>query len=472
MPAGASLSNVSNFCIGPLSVRPQQRLLETATCSVAVEPLVLQVLLTLSDRAGLVVGRAELFEHCWGAAAVGDDSLNRVISALRKALKKTVGDALTIETVPAAGYVLRLAEDPSHSVDGADLAQRAIDTGRDSWRRGIPEPDHLAIEQLRLAVRSNPENAAAWGMLALLCRYAAEYADAYASADYVAECERASERALSLDAGQEEALVARATVAPLFGRWMDARLALERITRRNSRCAAAEHELAIVEMTTGRVERAKQLMDGLLASDPLAPCFNYKSVWQHWSTGDLAGMDHMADRAIQLWPIHPAVWTARFWTLAHTNRAAAAVAMVEAVGAQPNIPKPMLQFLDLIARAKRDGGRSEVESAVRACCARAENGPAQAVAALLALGLFDAVEEGFEVAYAYYVREGQSPVPLRRTAGDASINDLHRRVTQPLFTPACASMRADPRFIGLCERIGLLAYWNESGLQPDFLSAP
>ena len=314
-----------------------------------------------------------------------------------------------------------------------------------------------------------PDHSEAWGMLSLLSRYAAEYAEPVHSADHVAECELAAGRALAIDAGQCEAMVAAATVAPLFGRWALARSALQAITARDIACAPALHELAIVEMATGRVAEAKRLIDGLIAADPLAASYNYKSIWQHWSVGDLAQMDHVADRAIQLWPTHPAVWMARFWTLAHTGRAPAAFAMVEDDSARPPIPAPMLRLLHVVARgaASRDG--REIGVAVETCRVAAERGPAQAVAALLALGLFDAVDEAFEVAYAYYERAGESPVPLRRMAGDASINDQHRRVTQPLFTPACASIRGDPRFTSLCERIGLAAYWRDASVGPDFL---
>jgi DNA-binding winged helix-turn-helix (wHTH) protein len=44
----------------------------------------MQVLVVLADAAGHVVARRTLFERCWGEVYVGDDSLNRVIAALRK----------------------------------------------------------------------------------------------------------------------------------------------------------------------------------------------------------------------------------------------------------------------------------------------------------------------------------------------------------------------------------------------------
>jgi hypothetical protein len=40
--------------------------------------------------------------------------------------------------------------------------------------------------------------------------------------------------------------------------------------------------------------------------------------------------------------------------------------------------------------------------------------------------------------------------------------------TQVLFWPQTAPLRADPRFIGLTEKLGLLAYWRAAHTRPDF----
>ena len=38
-----------------------------------------------------------------------------------------------------------------------------------------------------------------------------------------------------------------------------------------------------------------------------------------------------------------------------------------------------------------------------------------------------------------------------------------------LFTPALTDMRADPRFMPMCARMGLAAYWEAEGVSPDFI---
>jgi DNA-binding winged helix-turn-helix (wHTH) protein len=448
------------------------RILETASMSVSVEPLVMQLLVTLSRRAGKLVTRRQVFDACWGAAAVGDDSLNRAVAVLRKALRLVAERAVQIETVPATGYVLRLvaSEEPQEHANSRGAVGSAIEAGYDSWRLGLPEPDHLRLELLRRATAEHPESDDAWGMLALLCRQAVEYAEPGDSPAYVDECQAAARKALALNDRQGEALAALASVAPLYGRWTQARATLCRALKLVPRHVVAEHDLAILEMATGRVRTAKAILDGLISRDTLAACFCYKSIYQHWSVHDLAGLDHVSERAIQLWPSHPAVWIARFWTHAYTGRGHASMAMLDDAATRPRIPEPAFQLLRASVSASLRGGEQSKEEAARVCREAASRGPALTLAAINGLGLLDRTDDLFEVAYAYYVLLGRGPVPLRHTRDEPSINDQHRRVTQALFTPACSGMRKDPRFMELCGRMGLTDYWGKAGLDPDFLS--
>lgn len=463
-----AVTGESRFQVGGLSVHPRERLIATTSGRATVEPLVMQLLVALSRRAGQLVTRREIFDVCWGSAAVGDDSLNRIVAVLRKTVQGLAGSTVKIDTVPGAGYILRLASDARGEGEPASNLPTAIEKAYDSWRAGLPQPDHILLETMRRECGLHPTSAQAWGMLALLCRHAAEYAEPGEVSAHVVECESSARRALALEAAQPEALVALASVAPLFGRWGDARQRLETILKANPNHAVAAHDLAMVEMATGRVRAAKAIMDGLLALDPLAACYCYKSMYQHWSVGDLTGLDHVADRAMHLWPTHPAVWTARLWTLAYTGRAEAALEMLADKAVRPNVPMPALAFFRHVIGSVVNSAPEQIESAVAASRRIAAAGPAQAIASLFGLGLLNASDDAFEVAEAYYLRKGSVPVPLRHTVGELSVNEQHRRVTQILFTPVFASMRTDPRFRSLCEHIGLSNYWEISGLNPDF----
>lgn len=468
--ASSPLTQMHDFSLGPVHVRPASRAIESSKGCFVTEPLVMQLLVELSRKAGRVVTRREIFDCCWGPAPVGDDSLNRIVAALRKTLAMADSDTVLIETVPGTGYSLRLRANGIKS-NGATAGEveQAIQEGLDSVRRGFPEPDNLRLEMLRRAVVLHPESGRGWGMRALLSRYAAEYARAGEVADFVAECQTSARQALRIDPNQPDALVALATLAPIFGRWLEARSSLMRVLETAPDEFVANHELVISDMATGMVRAAVTRTDRLIEADPLTACMIYKGIYQHWSIGDLLGMDQLGERGIHLWPTHPAIWTARLWTLAFTGRIEAATAMLDDEGARPAIRGPMLHLLKTVLAAASNGNRDEVERAAQAARDAVASGPARAITALFAFGLLHQLDDAFAVAEAYYLREGAGPVPVRRTAGEPTINDLHRRVTQILFTPACAEMRADPRFLTLCKRAGLAAYWEKTGLQPDFL---
>jgi hypothetical protein len=260
------------------------------------------------------------------------------------------------------------------------------------------------------------------------------------------------------------------SVAPLYGRWVDASRGLEDLCALHPGHPVPENDLSVVEMATGQVSAAKRRRDRLIVTDPLAAHFCYKTVYHHWSVGDRVGMDHAADRAMQLWPSHPAVWTVRFWTFAFTERSGAALAMLGG-GGPSGMPHAMTELLRraVIAGASHDEGVRD--QAATLALSVAAGGPAQAIAALFALGLLGRTDEGFAVARSYYLHDGDRPVPLQPGEDHPKLNEQHRRLTQVLFTPVCARMRQDARFIDLCRSIGLTAFWEQSGKSPDYLLA-
>lgn len=453
--------------LGVVVLRPARRTVAGPGGRVTVEPLVMKLIGALAKRAGRVTERRALFEVCWQGAPVGDDSLNRLVAAARKALR-TVGDGrVAIETVPGAGYALTFGALPGAAPDLHDEAAAAVQCALSSWRAAFPSPDLVAIERLNRVVEADPTNPAGWGVLALMLRHATEYGEIDERAEFVALCEQAVGNALALDPTQPEAHIARAGIVPIFGNWSIAYQRLSEVLALHPGHVIASHDLSIVEMSTGRVEAASAIIDPLLAVDPLAPSFGYKSTYHHWSLGHVAAMDLRADRALQLWPQHPAVWTARFWTLAHTGRPAAALSMIEPSSKRPAVTEPVAQFLRRLLTWKIDGG-PDADALAQEAADAVITGPSQAINSLMALGLLGDVDRAFLVAEGYYLQGGRMVVPQHGN-NEIAVNENRRRLTQILFTPACAGMRADARFASLCDRIGLAAYWETTGRQPDFL---
>ena len=459
-----------DFRLGSVLVSPSRRLLQGPAGSAHLQPQVMLVFLCLAEREGVVVPRHRLFDRCWGRAPVGDDSLNRAITAIRQALETVGAETLSLETIPRTGYRLVAA---GLAIAGDAVAQ-AVDAACDCWRAGLPRPDVAEIETLGGLLRRGGGSARDWGILALLLRKAAEYAEAADCAEFVAQCERVARHALSLDPDEADARVALIGLTPLFENWAIARAGLINVLTTDADNPVALHELAVLEMATGRPGAALPIIEELLARDPLAATLHYKRMYHLWTFGRLNDAEKVAARALALWPRHPAIWMARFWILLFTERVEQALRLVSDSEERPELTPSLVQFLArgaglLVARGNDEMRPDESAIYISRAIEVASIGPANAVAALTMLCAFDAIDETFDVAYGYYLGRGRAATPLRWNAQDPSITDQHRRVTQLLFIPAAMKMREDARFLPLCDEIGLSAYWDEFGLTPNFL---
>ena len=136
-----------------------------------MQPQVMLVFLYLVDQQGQVVRRTDLFDRCWGPATVGDDSLNRAITSIRRVLGAVGAGGLAIETIPRTGYRLVATEAILESADEGHA--QAVAAAYDCWRKGLPEADVPAIDALNEALANEPGDAHGWGVLALLLRKAA-----------------------------------------------------------------------------------------------------------------------------------------------------------------------------------------------------------------------------------------------------------------------------------------------------------
>ncbi|HEV8407466.1 MAG TPA: winged helix-turn-helix domain-containing protein [Sphingomicrobium sp.] len=465
-----ALTDRKDFKLGSVFVSPARRLLEGPGGTTHLQPQVMLVFLCLADQQDFVVARHLLFDRCWGGAPVGDDSINRAIAAIRQALETIGAEDLSLETIPRTGY--RLVATNGATSD--HVVTQALDRAYDCWRAGLPEPDTTEASVLEDVLAATSGDARAWGVLALILRKAAEYSGAGDCAGFVSRCEHAARRALTLDENEPNARIALTGLAPLFGNWSSARIGLTEILAGDPAHVPALHELAVLEMATGRPAAAASIVEMLLARDPLAATFHYKRMYHLWTLGRFRDAETVAARALALWPKHPAIWMARFWILLFTERPEQALRLVCNDEERPRLTGAMIEFLargaELVAaRSAGDGRSDDISDYICRAIEVASVGPANAVAALTMLCAFDAIDEIFDVAYSYYLGRGRAATPLRWNAGDPSITDQHRRVTQLLFIPAATKMREDGRFLPLCEEIGLSAYWDEFDLTPDFL---
>ncbi len=101
------LASAPPFRIGPMTAEPALRQVSTTTTSAeTLQPRVMQVLVVLARANGAIVSRDALVRQCWEGRIVGDDSINRIISRLRRLADERAGGSFQIETVLKVGYRL------------------------------------------------------------------------------------------------------------------------------------------------------------------------------------------------------------------------------------------------------------------------------------------------------------------------------------------------------------------------------
>lgn len=493
----AVLARREDFTLGPAAVSPSTRVVRGPGGEATLEPRAMQVLVALAEAGGAVVTRDDLFRRCWGEAVVGDDSLNRAIADVRRVARTAAADSFTIETVPRTGYRL-VAVTAGGASKAAPSRRRLVAAGvagfaaaGGTWlltrkgpasqideliaqsdqalRAGSPEASRRAVERLEQAVALDPRDADAWGRLALAQVGLMDATPPGQAPAALAAVQEAARRALALDPQQADALAAQAILPPYFGDWRAAERRMRGVL-----AVAPDHlptldELAFLMVAVGRAREGATQRLSFAAREPLHVGHQYRLIYAYWILGRIDEADRATDRALQLWPKHPAVWFARLWVLAFTGRADRALAHVEDAAARPELPDWMLQTLTLSVTAIAGRRPADIARATDRLAEEVTRGPSNAINALLLLSGLGEVDRAFDVAEAYLLEAGALMASVRWRPGQVTVNDQRRRKTHMLFVPVTASMRSDRRFLTLTERIGLAEYWRRAAVRPDFL---
>jgi DNA-binding winged helix-turn-helix (wHTH) protein len=490
-----------NFTLANLRIDPGTRTITGPLGNVQLEPRVMQVLVTLSDANGDVVTRDQLFARCWGSIHVGDDSLNRAVAGVRRALAG-VGASLAVDTVPRTGYRLSgeglglAATEADHEPRG--LSRRAliavgaslgVATGVAAWlgRRPALDPASTLIAQAQQAMRTGtadgqrravallneavtrwPRNAAAWGQLALTVARVDEHVlgRRVTSASRVDE---AAQRALQLDPGNADAEAARVIAIPYYGDWLQVERRFERLLARHPGHLYATDSYSFLLGAVGRMRESARRLIPLAPTDAYDAQLQYRSIYRHWFLGQITEADQAAQRASSMWPRFAPVWFARLWLLNGTGRTERALEQIESDQGRPDLPPPMLEVLRSAHRAALSRDPAAIAASTAQVLASVRASVAAVVNAFMLLQLMRSLDAAFALAEAYYLERGSVIAPLSWRPGTPFVPDQRRRKTNMLFTPLGAPMQQDERFLPLMRDIGLTTYWERRGVVPDFL---
>lgn len=485
------LARREDFHLGEALVRPSLRTVEGPLSSANCEPRVMQVLVVLADARGQVLSREDLLKLCWNGLVVGDDAINRAIAEVRRIAVAT-GAGFKVETVPRVGYRLgciewddRATSDAAHSrpfaVDRRALligAGAAITLGVGGWtvvvhRResaavdhlvergrvlqgsGRPNGDREAAALFRKAIAGDQGRADAWGWLAVVL-------------DDPDRAREAAQRALAIDPKEPNARSVMAYQRRDLDSWTRWEDELLEVLADAPDCAVALDHLTLFYQGMGRCLDSWSTNERAVSQEPFNPVPQQRRALKHWIFGRLTSADKVADRALQLWPHHAGAWNARMVIYAFTDRAPAALALLDDAASRPaNLRPPSVASWRAALNAIDSRSPGDIATALDVCTAQASLAPGLAANAIMFFSYLGELDAAYRVAEGLF--DARGPI-VQRTRG-GGIKDLYSGSswgrTQFLFIPATASFRSDQRFPDLCRRMGHMDYWRRRGVWPD-----
>lgn len=491
-----------DFRLGPLSISPSRRHVEGPAGEANVEPLVMQAFLLLLHARGKVVTRTELFDQCWCGTMVGDDSLNRAISGVRRIAADTAPGLFEIETIPRTGYRLIgeiLSFDQEQEAVEADMPDRghrvsrrflvgsgaAAVAGLGLWvafrPRTNPQFDALmaqgnqelldgnfddpnVVALYDKAVRIDPGSAKAWGLLAYFKSTQLDDAAPAETDRIIKDTDAAVRRALAIEPKEPNALTASYILQGQMLDWAARDRQLRGILAIDGSNIPAMRELMILLQAAGLTRESWGWNERILQLAPLSRPHLVNRAQKLWIRGKVTEADKVIDHVRGLWPSYEFGFYVRLMILALTDRPRAALALLDSV---PEASRPKSDGFWRAALAALDRrAPAAVEAARIICIDRAKQRPAGANVAVMLLCALGLTDDAFAVAEGFLLGRGKL---VSSNRSDTTVNNYNRRNTPWLFTPPVAVMRADPRFLRLCEEFGIAAYWRARGIKPDYM---
>jgi hypothetical protein len=184
-----------------------------------------------------------------------------------------------------------------------------------------------------------------------------------------------------------------------------------------------------------------------------------KAVINLWSAGNLEDADDAMRIAVEHWPHNPYVWRTHLAYLTFSGRPSEARDLLQDSDRPPEVSADYATAAGATIDALT--GRLAPADAIKRNLDYLGKEPSAIFMAAHACAALGQTATVFPILSGYYFGEGA----WRRLAPLGGDED---RVTAPLFMPPMRNAWRDPRFEALADRIGLSAYWRQSGTQPDF----
>jgi len=358
-----------------------------------------------------------------------------------------------------------ISESIAHALDQAFAAvstQRLDPAVYDLYLRSSPKsyaPDELRthVSVLELVTQRAPDFAEAWGRLAYLrsfLRFYQPFAERAASALQV---RRESERALALDGQNIDAAAAQLFVIEPFGRFIEADAALQRL-RQAPGSGDGRRYIGWFLRAFGWMRESLEESEQAYRLDALDPMTANLLALARMAAGRVAEAVPIFEELVERMPnmSFPVSSLLRAHAFQHDW---AAVDRVLALAAK----RELREFQDGLAfiRTKRDPSPELVGTWRDDLDAHVRRTGCVDVSRLVYAAHLGLVDEAYRAAGA--ARLGPSG-----TGDDIMGPDGYR--TSLLFQAGMPELRNDPRFAGLCARLGLVEFWLTTDKWPDCAS--
>ena len=207
----------------------------------------------------------------------------------------------------------------------------------------------------------------------------------------------------------------------------------------------------------GRANEALPYCQRALALRPMAGPVNWRYAAALQAAGQPQWAERQIERAVRLNPAHEATRRQRFEMAAFGPTPQKALDLMEDSNTVPHFVAPNgLAALKLALVAKTHPSAAQTTAAVEALVHADADGDLEPREAVLALVQLNARNEALAVL-------GNMPM-----SSEVMIRDR----TEFMVDPAMAALASDPRYWAVARKFGLVRYWTETNIWPDFCSKP
>ncbi|MDB5829281.1 MAG: transcriptional regulator, partial [Variovorax sp.] len=254
----APLSEGASRCFGEFEIDTSAAILRRGGVEVRLRRQTWQLLCLLVANPGRLCSKAELFSALWPNSVVVEDSLVQCVGELRKALGDV--DRSMVRTVARLGYrfeapMLTMRHRPPPTAHAGSTAALLAP----SWQSLVAANNATQVDSARRQFEAHVPDAAlrAEAMAGVAMSYVIGVLNRWVRrpAWNVALAREAAEEAVALNSGSALACHARAHVALIEGRHVEAYLGFRAALWRDPALVRARLRMGVIEMELGHPER-------------------------------------------------------------------------------------------------------------------------------------------------------------------------------------------------------------------------